>query len=133
MTQPVRLRVLASGRQVARGRWRAQAVRDFTLALGHFTVVTGTAHVPGAVHVTVGLESVPLVMPARVFLQNAITSLERYSVLYGPYPWSTFTVAAMADLSGLTGGLEYAFDTTGIPAVITGATDADRARSGIAA
>ncbi len=107
VTQPGRLRVLASGRQVGRGRWRAQAVRDFTLALGHFTVVTGTAHVPSAVHVTVGLESVPLAMPARVFLRRAITSLERYSVLYGPYPWSTFTVAAMADLSGLTGGLEY--------------------------
>ena len=107
VTHPGGLRVLASGEQVGPGRWRAQAVRDFTLALGHFTVVTGTAHVPGAVHVAVGLESAPLATPARVLLHRAITSLERYSVLYGPYPWPTYTVAAMADLTGLTGGLEY--------------------------
>jgi hypothetical protein len=107
VTQPSSLRALASGRQVGRGRWRAQAVRDFTLALGRFTVVKGTAHVPAAVQVTVGVESVPLAAPARVFLRRAITSLERYSGLYGPYPWSTYTVAAMADLTGLTGGLEY--------------------------
>ena len=105
--QPGGLRVLASGRQVGSRRWQARAVRDFTLALGHFTVVTGTTHVPGAVRVTVGLESVPLATPARVFLQRAITSLERYSTLYAPYPWSTFTVVAMADLPELTGGLEY--------------------------
>jgi hypothetical protein len=105
--QPGGLRVLASGRQVGRGRWQARAVRDFTLALGHFTVVTGTAHVPGAVRVTVGLEPVRLAVPARVFLQRAITSLERYSTLYAPYPWPAFTVVAMADLPGLTGGLEY--------------------------
>src|SRR5262249_17723703 len=90
--QPRGLRVLASGRQVGRRRWQARAVRDFTLALGHFTVVTGTAHVPGAVRVTAGLEPVPGATPARVFLQRAITSLERYSALYAPYPWPAFTV-----------------------------------------
>jgi hypothetical protein len=57
--------------------------------------------------VAVGVESVAFAMPARVFLQRAIASLERYSALYGSYPWSTYTVAAMADLSGLTGGIEY--------------------------
>jgi hypothetical protein len=82
-------------------------VRDFTLALGHFTVIHGTAYVPRAVRVTVGLESVSGATPARVFRRRAIASLERYSVLYGPYPWSTYTVVAMADLTGLTGGLEY--------------------------
>jgi len=107
VTHPRRLRALASGQQVGSGTWRARAVRDFTLSLGHFTVVKGTAHVPGPVHVTVGLESVPGAAPARVFLQRAIRSLDRYSVLYGPYPWSAYTVVAMADLTGLTGGLEY--------------------------
>jgi len=107
VTHPAGLTVLASGRQVRPGTWRAQAVRDFTLALGRFTIVKGTAHVPAPVRVMVGVEAAPVATPARVFLRRAIVSLERYSALYGPYPWRTYAVAAMADLSGLTGGLEY--------------------------
>jgi hypothetical protein len=107
LTHPPGLQALASGRQVARNEWRARAVRDFTLALGHFTIATGTAHVPAPVHVTVGVEASPGALPPRVFLRRAITSLQRYSSLYGAYPWPTYTVAAMADLTGLTGGLEY--------------------------
>ena len=107
VTHSTRLRLLASGEQVGHDRWRAKAVRDFTLALGRFTIVRGTAHIPAAVHVTVGVEPDPVPIPARVFLRRAIASLERYSALYGPYPWRTYTVAAMADLTGLTGALEY--------------------------
>ena len=51
--------------------------------------------------------AVPGATPARVFLQRAIASLERYSAPYAPYPWPAFTVVAMADLPKLTGGLEY--------------------------
>jgi len=105
--QSARLRVLASGQQVGVGKWRAQAVRDFTLALGRFKLVRGTAHVPAPVRVTVAVEPVPGAKSARVFLRRAIVSLERYSALYGPYPWHTYTVVGMADLTGLTGGLEY--------------------------
>jgi peptidase M1-like protein len=104
---PSGLRALASGRQVGPGEWRARAIRDFTLALGRFAIVKGTAHVPAAVRVTVGLETTPNATGARVFLRRAIASLERYSGLYGGYPWPTYTVAAMADLTGLTGGIEY--------------------------
>jgi hypothetical protein len=107
VTHPAGLVTLASGRQVAPGEWRAHAVRDFTLALGRFAIVEGTAHVPGPVRVTVGVEPTPGAISPRVFLRRAIASLERYSTLYGSYPWPTFTVAAMADLSGLTGGIEY--------------------------
>ena len=107
VTHPAGLVPLASGRQVLPGEWRAHAIRDFTLALGRFTIVEGTAHVPGPVHVTVGVESTPDAISPRIFLRRAIASLERYSTLYGSYPWPTFTVAAMTDLSGLTGGLEY--------------------------
>jgi hypothetical protein len=107
VTHPARLAVLASGKQVGLGKWHALAVRDFTLALGRFTIVKGTAHVPAPVRVMVGVEAGPAATPARVFLRRAIVSLERYSALYGPYPWRTYTVAAMSDLSGLTGGLEY--------------------------
>ena len=99
--------MLASGQQIAPGKWRAQAVRDFTLALGRFEIVKGTAHVPASVRVTVGLEAFPGAEPVRLFLRRAILSLERYSALYGPYPWHTYTVVTMADLIGLTGGLEY--------------------------
>src|SRR5438128_1677327 len=44
LTHPRALRALASGQQVRPDRWRAWAVRDFTLALGHFSVVRGIAH-----------------------------------------------------------------------------------------
>jgi hypothetical protein len=107
VTHPTRLRVLASGEQLGPGKWRAQAVRDFTLALGRFTIVKGIAHVPASVRVTVGVETVASGKPARDLLMSAIASLERYSALYGSYPWRTYTVAAMADLIGLTGGIEY--------------------------
>jgi hypothetical protein len=108
VTHSTRLRVLASGQQVGPGKWRARAVRDFTLALGRFTIVKGTAHLPAPVRVMVGVEAAaPGATPARVFLRRAIESLERYSTLYGPYPWRTYTVAAMSDLTGLTGALEY--------------------------
>jgi hypothetical protein len=107
LTYPTGLQALASGQQVGRNEWRAQAVRDFTLALGHFTIAKGTARVPALVHVTAGIEASPGALPARVFLRRAVTSLQRYSSLYGSYPWPSYTVAAMADLTGLTGGLEY--------------------------
>jgi hypothetical protein len=66
VTHSTRLRLLASGEQVGHDRWRAKAVRDFTLALGRFTIVKGTAHVPAAVHVTVGVEPDPVAIPAGV-------------------------------------------------------------------
>jgi hypothetical protein len=107
VTAPSGLRVLATGRRARPGEWRAQAVRDSTLAFARFTTLTGTAHVPAPVRVTVGVEASPGATKPRVFLRGAVASLERYSKLYGPYPWPTYTMAAMADLTGLTGGLEY--------------------------
>lgn len=104
---PGGLRALASGEQIGPGEWQAHAARDFTLALGRFTTAEGTAHVPAPVHVTAGVEVAPSATSARVVLRRAIASLEHYSTRYGPYPWPTFTVAAMADLLELTGGLEY--------------------------
>lgn len=97
VSHPAGLRVLASGHAVGRGRWHAEAVRDFALALGHFKIVTGTAHVPAPVRVTAAVEAGPGGQPARAFLRSAIASLERYSALYAPYPWKTYTVAAMTD------------------------------------
>lgn len=103
VTHPPHLDVLASGAQVAPGRWRAIAVRDFALALGDFAVARGIAHVPAPVRVTVGVSHTANAAPARAFLRSAIASLQRYSALYGAYSWPTYTVAAM----GASGGYEY--------------------------
>jgi aminopeptidase N len=97
VTAPPGLRVLASGEQVGRGRWHATAVRDFALAAGRFTVVRGTANAPGTVRVIVGVER-GLPFDARRFLGFARSVLAAHSHRFGPYPWPTFTLAAMNDL-----------------------------------
>jgi len=108
VTQPPGLRVLASGRRVGPGRWQARAVRDFTLAAGRFDLITGTARVPGPVRVTVGVEKTAGKRKSpQAFLRSAIASLQRYSALYRPYPWRTYTMVGMADLPEIAGGLEY--------------------------
>jgi len=108
VTQPPGLRVLASGRRVGPGRWQARAVRDFTLAAGRFDLITGTARVPAPVRVTVGVEKTAGKRKSpQAFLRSAIASLQRYSALYRPYPWRTYTMVGMADLPEIAGGLEY--------------------------
>jgi Peptidase family M1 domain len=104
VTHPAGLRALGSGQVVGRGRWHAEAVRDFTIAFGRFRIVAGTAHVPAPVRVTAAVEAVQSGQPARAYLRSAIASLERYSALYVPYPWKTYTVVGMSDL---TNGFEY--------------------------
>jgi hypothetical protein len=103
VSHPRGLRVLASGQQTTAGHWHASAVRDFSLALGHFAIASGVADVPGRVRVTAAVERRAGAPSPRPFLRSAITSLERYSELYAPYPWPSYTVVAIPD----TGGLEY--------------------------
>jgi peptidase M1-like protein len=103
VTHPRGLRVFASGQQTGPNQWRAGAVRDFSLVLGHFAIANGIADVPNRVHVTAAVERRAGAPSPRPFLRSAITSLERYSALYAPYPWPSYTVVAMPD----TGGLEY--------------------------
>ena len=88
------LQVLASGDQVGSGHWRAHAVRDFALAVGHFTVVRGTAAAPDRVRLIVGIERGNR-SAARRFLGWARAALETYATRYGPYPWKTFTLVGM--------------------------------------
>jgi hypothetical protein len=103
VSHPRGLRVLASGQRTRLGHWRAKAVRDFSLALGRFAIVSGIANVPSRVRVTAAVERRSGAPSPRAFLRSAIASLERYSALYVPYPWPAYTVVAMAD----AGGLEY--------------------------
>jgi hypothetical protein len=103
VSHPRGLRVLASGQQTGPGHWHATAVRDFSLAVGRFTIANGIANVAGRVRVTAAVERGAGGRAPRTLLRSAIASLERYSALYVPYPWPTYTVVAMRN----TGGLEY--------------------------
>jgi hypothetical protein len=119
VSAPRGLRAFATGEQVAPGVWRARAVRDFALALGHFGVATGVAHVPAPVKVTVAADATAYGSP-NDFLQPAITSLQRLSARYGSYPWSAYTVVAMADIGAFAGGGSNEYPTL----VFVSATDA---------
>ena len=94
VTAPRGLQVFASGAQVARGRWRAHAVRDFALAVGRFTVVRSTATAPGRVRLTVAVERGRLAL-ARRFVVWIRAALASHARLFGPYPWKAFTLVGM--------------------------------------
>jgi hypothetical protein len=102
---PPGLTVLATGAQTGAGRWRATAVRDFALAVGHFTLVRATVNLPDRVQITVAVERHSFTFPQK-FLAAAEHALRSYSSRYGPYPWSNYTLVVMADFTGLQ-GLEY--------------------------
>jgi hypothetical protein len=98
---PRGLRVLATGSQVGSGHWRAQAVRDFALAIGSFTVKQTTLDLPQPVRLLVGIERGSNYPDS--FLPSTVQTLRWYSQRYGAYPWSTHTVAVMHDFSALSG------------------------------
>jgi hypothetical protein len=118
---PRGLQILASGEQVARGRWRARAVRDFALAVGRFAVVRGTAAAPGPVRLIVGVERGRL-SSARRFLGWARAALEAHAGRFGPYPWRSFTLVGM-DTDHFS--WEY-------PTLVFGSTTASTPRQGTA-
>jgi len=96
--------VVASGVHVGVGHWRATAVRDFALESGRMRFAVGTAHAPNPVRVHVALPAPSHAAPQH-FLRLAVSSLETLSRMYGPYPWTTYSVAVMPGF-GLI-GIEY--------------------------
>lgn len=97
---PRGLRVLATGSQVGPGHWKAQAVRDFALAIGSFTVKQTTVNLSRSVRVLLAVErgaNYP-----DPFLADTLHSLRWFSQRYGAYPWPTYTVAVMRDFSALS-------------------------------
>ena len=100
---PRGLQVLATGESLGGGRWRAQGVRDFALAIGSFSVVTETVAAPRPVRITVGLERGSAYPVVRDFLASARVALRFYAKRYGDYPWSTYSLAVMSDFSGYFG------------------------------
>jgi hypothetical protein len=102
-TNPADLGVLASGTQDRPGHWTASAVRDFAMSTGRFTVATATALTPDPVSVTVGASAGTGVDPGQ-FAAKAVNVLQTHSARFGPYAWSTYTLAITPSLSG---GIEY--------------------------
>jgi hypothetical protein len=93
---PGGLRALATGREVRPGRWRAESVRDFALAVGSFTVRRMTVRLPKPVSVLVGLER-ESGYPIEAFVSETTRALRWYAQRYGGYPWPTYTLAVMTD------------------------------------
>jgi hypothetical protein len=83
--------------------WRVEAARDFSLSIGRFRTVTGTAMAPEAVVVTVGVHETIDDNP-QVYLDKIIDSLEQFSNRWGQYPWPSLTFAVTPNLSG---GIEF--------------------------
>ena len=103
VTAPAGLTVLASGEEDRPGHWTATAVRDVALSIGRFTRATGTANAPDPVKVTVGVARGIAESPER-YLSKTIQVLNDFGRRFGPYPWSTFSLAVTP---GVGGGIEY--------------------------
>ena len=100
VSTPPGLQVLATGVPRDGGRWEARAVRDFGLSVGRFRLAEGQS---GGVKVTVGVEA-GLADDPTGYLRTVVRALDDFSGRFGPYPWSTFTLAITPRLSG---GIEY--------------------------
>jgi hypothetical protein len=94
---PRRVRVLATGVQVRPGLWQADAVRDFTLALGSFRVRATTIRAPKPVRLTVALERGSK-FTMEDYLSYAVKAFRSYIARYSGYPWPAYTLAVMPDI-----------------------------------
>ena len=103
ITTPGGYDVIASGASDRPGHWTATGMRDVSVAVGHFTTMSGTAHVPSPVEVTVGVDRAAGDVP-KPYLDRAIAVLEATSARFGPYPWPTFSVSVTP---GISTGIEY--------------------------
>ncbi len=99
---PEGLGAIASGVEVAPGRWRAEAVRDVSVAVGRWTTLEATAMAPDPVRVTVSVHDG--VDDPGAYLATVVASLERFASWYGPYPWPAYHLSITPDLSG---GIEF--------------------------
>ena len=92
--------VLATGVQGAGGAWFASAVPEWAMSMGRMTV--RTRDVDG-VRVAVGMEATVQESP-DTYLDKVVRSMQRFSQLYGSYPWPALSLAVTP---GLSGGIEY--------------------------
>jgi len=103
VTVPPGFDVLATGVPDGPGRWKAPAVPDFALSVGHLSVASATVEVPRPVQVTVGVQAGLADAPTD-YLPQVTRALQDLSRRYGPYPWPSFSLAVTP---GLDGGIEY--------------------------
>ena len=105
VTVPEGLNVLASGTPDPSrpGHYTAAAMRDVAVSVGRFQTVSAVAMAPQPVQVTVGVHR-GIGDPGATYLDTTVRSLEDFGRRFGPYPWSTFTLAITP---GLGGGIEY--------------------------
>jgi hypothetical protein len=103
ITVPAGYDVIASGVNDRPGHWTANTMRDIAVAVGRFTVATGTARAPEPVAVTAAVDAGAGESP-RPYLERAIAVLEQTSRRFGPYPWPTFAVSVTP---GISTGIEY--------------------------
>ena len=103
ITTPPGYGVIASGKQDRPGHWTSTGMRDVSVAVGHFTTLTGTANAPEPVEVTVGVDADVRNSP-KPYLDRTIAVLEASAKRVGPYPWPTFAVSVTP---GISTGIEY--------------------------
>jgi len=103
VTVPPGFEVLATGVPDGSGRWKAQAVPDFALSVGRFSVESATVAAPQPVRVTVGVHAGLADAPSD-YLGQVTRALQDLSRRYGPYPWPSFSLAVTPELNG---GIEY--------------------------
>jgi hypothetical protein len=105
VTVPEGFNVLASGTpDPARpGHYTAAAMRDVAVSVGRFQMLSAVAMAPNPVQVTIGVHRGISDSPAG-YLDIAVRSLQDFGRRFGPYPWSTFTLAVTPELGG---GIEY--------------------------
>lgn len=100
--------ILGTGVDDGNFTWTATAMRDWAMSVGNFTRASATVDSGGrSVQVVVGVHrkpgSVASEDPAR-YLARVTAALKRFGALYGPYPWSSYSLAITPDLRG---GIEY--------------------------
>ncbi|MGQ0743171.1 MAG: M1 family aminopeptidase [Acidimicrobiales bacterium] len=95
--------VLASGVGDRPGHWRADAMRDVAVSVGRFNLAAGEALAPHPVTVTVGAHDSTGIDPTT-YLAQVMADLADLATRYGPYPWTTFSLALTP---ALPGGIEY--------------------------
>jgi hypothetical protein len=94
------LQVLASGVPDGHGHWKAAAMRDVAISVGHLRTVQAMA---GPVQVTVGMDAGIREDP-NTYLATVVRAIEDFSARFGPYPWPVFTLGITPNLAG---GIEY--------------------------
>lgn len=104
ISAPPELDVIATGAEIAPGRWEAHAVRDFAVAAGELEIVREVVDAPRPVEVTVGVAA-GLDEDPQDFADATARALRDLSRRYGAYPWETFSMAIMPDLE--SAGIEY--------------------------